>query len=181
MSHGRLGREGLLHVGNLTGVRALLHACEALKEVGVHAIEAVAEGHLDVAAAVAELRRKVLDALIDALNGGLEHLVAETVVGELGLIEPRVDFVTTYATSAIAATATITAATATEAAQEGKEDKEPPSTVPVTEAAVVVPATVASRSSDVRERVVRHFVYFLFDCTIAQLSRRRVHPTLGFD
>lgn len=105
---GSLEAETLLHVGNLSSVGIGLHASKALHHVGVDTVEAVAEGHLNVPAAVAKLRGKVLHALIDALNGGLEHLVAEPVIDVLLLSEPRVKLVAaSEASTAVAVTTSI--------------------------------------------------------------------------
>ena len=123
LSHCGLGREGLLHVCNLTGVRALLDAREALKHIGVHAVEAVAEGHLDVTAAVAELGGEVLGLLLDALDGGLNHLVAETAVNLVCVVEPRVKLIAANTTSA--ATITTIATVAVEATEQDEQQQNP--------------------------------------------------------
>lgn len=124
---------GLLGVAELDVGRELcglhVHAVEALHHAHVRGVkalvdgvlrgtEAVAERHLHVAAAVAELRGKALDARVDALERGLNHLVAEAAVDVLGVVEPRVKLVAADATSAVAA------AVATVAVEATKQDEQ---------------------------------------------------------
>lgn len=109
---------------HLDSVEALHHAhvgcVEALIDCVLRGVEAVAERHLHVPTAVAELCCEVLDASVDALQRGLNHLVTEPAVDVLGVVEPRVKLVSADSTSS-AAVATV----AVEAAEQDEQQQNP--------------------------------------------------------
>lgn len=98
-----LARVEALHHAHLRAVEALINGVlrrvEAVTKGIVHASETVGKRHLHVSTALAELGSEVLALRLDTLQGGLNHLVAESTVDVLGIVEPRVKFVTTYITS----------------------------------------------------------------------------------
>ena len=132
LHHGSLHSELLLHVCHLATVCGDLCLREAVGNVHVDTSEACAQGLEDVS-------EPTSDGLLDASDAAIDHLVTEATTDLLGLVEPRIQCVTTDAACSTTLVATpVATTTPAQASEEHDNDDEPEGTIATTKAIIVI-------------------------------------------